>query len=185
MKRRVDARRVRRKQSPRRRAIVIRVAMPWSLKHRSWVRVLRPQINAAARDARSRLIARGAAKPGARVCEVRLMKAGAPGDLRSAIRTTVSRADILVFDLASAPSSIDGNPNVLIELGMALGLGRDSDIHVIRSEGRRRPNRPSDIAGLVVHGPADLRTGGSLHGLLREAVIRKWCEAIGTAGARR
>lgn len=185
MNRRVDARHARRKQSPRRRAIVIRVAMPWSLKHRSWVRLLRPQINAAVRDARRRLVAAGVATPSERVCEVRLLKASAPGDLRTAIRTTVAQADILVFDLASAPLAIDGNPNVLIEVGMALGLGRESDIHVIRSAGNRRPNRPSDLAGLVVHGPKDLEPTGAMYGFLREAIIRKWSLLAGPKGVRR
>lgn len=107
------------------------------------------------------------------------MKAGAPGDIRAAIHSTMLRADILIFDLATRPDSIDGNPNVLLELGMALGLQRDADIYVIRSVGRRRPNLPSDIAGLIVHGPKDLGVKGSLYGLLREAVARKWRERTG------
>ena len=146
--------------------------MPWDGDLSLWKKHLQKRYQSVCDEAASRLASKGLVRRDQVVAEVRLMRASAQGPLLPAIVVTMRRAEVTVFDLASRPCQKFGNANVLIELGIAIGLGKEP--FIVRSSDPLQPNEPSDLAGLVVHRAGSGQFDRSFRSKLCQRVISEW-----------
>jgi len=115
-----------------------------------------------------------------RVAEVARLRATAGRPVTERILEYIRDADILLFDLSPGPtdSSCKANPNVCVELGMALGMQKN--VFIIA---QHRCSVPSDVQGFYVteynekgDGNLALNKDQSLRSALVGAVIRAFCQ---------
>jgi nucleoside 2-deoxyribosyltransferase len=154
------------------RPMSIKVGCAWaSVAHAIPVH-LRKSIERSAESARSRV---KKSLPRARnratdLVDVRALRGSAGRTILDAVIDDIRRADLLVFDITPLPGSRHGVANVILELGVALGMGKP----VILC--RRGPFDPravcSDLLGLYVSAMDDGALDRSAQMVVMNAVVR-------------
>lgn len=130
------------------RPIEIYVSSPWSKRGKSTVPVRQDRRWAFVRNLITKVIdechSRARATPGQYKLDIRLHRLrGRQGmNLLSTLRQRIERADALVMDLAGH------NPNVLIEVGMAVALYKGESGALIILKPKNEP-WPSNLQGIV------------------------------------
>ncbi len=167
---------------PHRRLIVVKVGLSWRNGDRRWKSVWQPFLSGVVRDVSSRLAAKGLVESGARVAEVRRLRASAGRCLMESILEDIECADVLAFDLTPRIGEAAGPANVLVELGAALAL--DKRVFLAAASPKRIVMRCSDVSGHYVAPIAGTKFDASLRMALVHAIAREWIRVNGAGNDR-
>lgn len=154
------------------RLMSIKVGCAWASATQAVPVGLRKSIERSAESARSR-VSKSIPEAGLRgksLVDVRALRGTAGRTILDAVVDDIRNADLLVFDLTPTRGSEHGVANVILELGVALGMGKS----VILC--RRGPFDPramcSDLLGLYVSAMDDGSLDRSAKMVITNAVVR-------------
>ena len=165
------------------RPMSIKIGCAWESSSHAVPTALRDSINRSAEAARSRLPKRGSRHDGeGAIADVRALRGSAGRTVLDAVMDDIRMADLLVFDITPARGSKHGVANVILELGIAIGMGKPV---ILCRQGRFDPRAVcSDILGLYVSSMDDGSLDRSAQMAVMNAVVGHFAKVGRTSAGR-
>lgn len=150
----------------------IRVACSWTDK-KTWP-ALRKALKSVSKEVHTHLITRSLKKKKQmrfnRIIDCRKLAGTSGQKILSRICEQIKFADILLFDITPETGHAQGKANVLFELGIAHGMGKD--YYILTRKKFNSKNLASDLSCILIGGLANDRFDPSLHKSLVFACLK-------------